>query len=88
MYKQLDWEHAKRICEKYPGCTISAGLDEDWDCTGGVIFDGKNYVTSDYVFVSSFWATPVVKVELPDKTLTIDCYMRGDDENMPKWWGK
>lgn len=86
--RQLDQEHAKRICQKYPGCKIYAGLDEDWFWTSGEIFDGKNYTTSEYVFVASRWATPAVKIELPKGTLTIKCFMNGDNPDRPKWWGK
>ena len=88
MNKQLDWDHAKRICEKYPGCRISAGLDEDWFWTCGEIFDGEKYIKDEHPYVASIWATPVVKVQLPGKTLTLECSKNGDDPDMPKWWGK
>lgn len=88
--KQLDWKHAREICEKYHGHKVSAGLSEDWFCTGGTIYDGEKYVdeADTYVYVASMWATPVVVVEFDEGDLKIPCWMEGCDSDMPNWWAK
>lgn len=83
--RQLDWKRAKKICEKYSECEVSAGLAEDWWWTGDVIFENGKRVKND-AYVASSWATPVVSVELEEGRLEIPCWIDGDNAEMPEWW--
>ncbi len=66
----FDWVRAARIIKELQPQEASAGLEEDWENTGGRIFvDGKPY-TDDYTFLASTWATPQL---LLDGKL-FDCY--------------
>ena len=59
----FDWCKAATLI-KESGCkTASAGLSEDWEWTGGQIFDeGKPY-SEDYIFLASTWATPELELD-------------------------
>lgn len=60
----FDWDRAAlRIKES--GCkTASAGLRDDWGCTGGLIFDDGKPVSEDdtYVYLASTWAVPELEI--------------------------
>lgn len=85
--RQLDWQKAAELCEEYKGHRVYAGLIEDWMYTSGEIFDGEKRVKNESVFVSSYWATPVIMVDGDDGFGTyVICWTEGDDCEMPDWW--
>ena len=75
----FDWDEAARLIKK-SGCEIaSAGLQGDWEYTGGTIFkDGKPYM-DDYTFLASTWATPLLVIN----GKKIDCYKM--ESKAPGW---
>lgn len=76
--KVFDWDKAARIIlEKHPK-NASAGLRDDWGCTGGVIYEDGKPVTDDYTFLASTWAVPELEVDGE----TIECWVW---ENDTKW---
>ena len=62
-FKVFDWDKAARIIKERGAKEASAGLSQDWEWTGGVIFkDGKPYM-DDYTYLSSIWATPELNID-------------------------
>jgi hypothetical protein len=59
----FDWDKAaKQIAEKRP-CSASAGLRDDWEWTGGIIYrDGKPDMKS-HTFLASRWAVPELMMD-------------------------
>jgi hypothetical protein len=70
--KVFDWAKAARMIRDANATEASAGLQGDWEFTGGQIFrDGKPLPASDtYVYLASTWATPEIEI---DNVFT-DCY--------------
>ena len=56
----FDWDEAARRIKASGVKSASAGLESDWEYTGGSIFeDGKPIPGADtYVYLASLWATP------------------------------
>lgn len=70
-FRGFDWETAARLIkERKPKCA-EAGLEGDWDCTGGVIYQDGKTVTDSYAFLSSNWAIP--QLDLDGER--IDCWV-------------
>lgn len=75
----FDWEKAARIIKENPGCTASAGLSEDWEYTGGTIFEDGKPVYDESTYLGSKWATP----ELVVNGITQDCFVMQSER--PEW---
>lgn len=66
--KVFDWDYAailiSRVRETSKGdlLVVVAGLIEDFENTGGIIFDGvkDEIVTDSYTYLRSNWATPCI----------------------------
>jgi len=71
--KVFNWDEAATRIKVAGAQTASAGLEDDWEWTGGEILrDGKPVPREDtYVYLASTWATP---------ELVID-----DDDPIPCW---
>ena len=68
----FDWDKAARIIKESKCKYASAGLDGDWEWTGGTIYDRGQPVMDSYTYLSSTWATPLLDI---DTSLTsIPCY--------------
>lgn len=77
----FDWEKAARLI-KESGCKrASAGLRDDWDWTGGTIFEYNRPVPQDetYTYLASTWAVP----ELDLDGSVHSCYRMASDT--PGW---
>lgn len=69
--KVFDWDKAaKLIAERKPEYA-EAGLFEDWEWTGGTIYEDGEPVFNEYTYLASTWATPVLKLDGE----IIDCYV-------------
>ena len=60
----FDWDKASKIIKEklinHKDLIAEAGLEGDWNYTGGVIFqDGKPFL-DDYTYLASNWATPTL----------------------------
>jgi len=67
----FDWDKAARMIKESGFKDASAGLQGDWEWTGGSIFvDGKPDLKS-YTYLSSTWATPEIEIDGE----TFDCYL-------------
>ncbi len=63
-FKVFDWDRAAKIIkEKYElhsDLVAEAGLQGDWDYTGGVIFEKGKPVDYNYTYLKSNWAIPTL----------------------------
>ena len=67
----FDWEEAANLIESMGATNASAGLQDDWEWTGGQIFkDGKKYF-EDYTYLQSRWAIPEIQL---DDGMELPCY--------------
>lgn len=80
VHKTFDWDKAAQIIkdkfQEHSDLVAEAGLQRDWDYTGGVIFaDGKPTVES-YTYLSSNWAIPSLILSWEDKEQEeTECYI-------------
>lgn len=62
--KAFDWDKAANIIKdcfkKHPDLIAEAGLQGDWNYTGGEIFRDGKPTNEDYTFLSSNWAVPTL----------------------------
>ena len=62
--KVFDWDEAARIIKEklktHPNLIAEAGLEGDWNYTGGTIFEGGNPTTEGYTYLASNWAIPTL----------------------------
>ena len=60
----FDWDIAAKIIKekliKHTDLIAEAGLQGDWEHTGGVIFREGKPTSEDYTYLSSNWATPTL----------------------------
>ena len=77
--KVFDWDKAARLIKERKPDYASAGLDEDWEWTGGEIYSNNKPVTDDYTYLASTWATPAICIDGD----FIDCYKM--EHEVPDW---
>lgn len=60
----FDWDLCAQLINKYykehKDLEAEAGLQGDWNYTGGVIFKNGKPVSDSYTYLSSDWATPTL----------------------------
>lgn len=66
----FDWDKAARIIRERKPKIASAGLHDDWEWTGGTIFENGKPV-EEYTFLASTWATPEIAIDGE----IIDCFI-------------
>ena len=75
----FDWDKAARLIkERKPECA-SAGLRNDWEWTGGTIYEDGQPVMDDYTYLSSTWAVP----ELNMDGEIVECFRM--EHEVPEW---
>ena len=73
----FDWNKAARLI-KESGCkNASAGLDGDWDYTGGLILENGKIPDDTYTYLASTWATPLLEIDGE----TQECYVLSKDSD-------
>lgn len=77
--KVFDWDQAARIIAASRPTTASAGLSSDLEWTGGEIWSDGAPNTTDYTYLASCWATPVLIINNKE----IDCWRYAEDS--PGW---
>lgn len=80
----FDWDKAAQIIKEniksHPDLTAEAGLQGDWDYTGGVIFDHGKPINNEYTYLCSNWAIPTLILSWDgDEQEEIECYSKEDD---------
>lgn len=56
----FDWDKAAKIIKETNPKYASAGLRDDWSNTGGTIWEEGKPVFSNYTFLASWWADPML----------------------------
>lgn len=79
-FKTFDWDKAAKIISQklkyFPNLMAEAGLQGDWDYTGGVIFELGKPVMDTYTFLTSNWAVPTLILSWDGKPrYEIECYV-------------
>lgn len=77
----FDWDKAaeliKQHLKNHPDLVAEAGLQGDWDYTGGEIFRDGKPTNDDYTYLSSNWATPTLILSWDGcEQEEIDCYKK------------
>lgn len=89
----FDWDKAAEIIKEklkeHPDLIAEAGLQGDWNYTGGKIFlDGKPTINS-YTYLSSNWATPTLILHWDGREQEeIKCFIAGEENRFnsdSKW---
>lgn len=75
----FDWNKAARLIKERKPFKASAGLRDDWEWTGGIIFENGKPVKDKSTYLSSTWAVP----ELCLDGDVIDCYKMAHE--VPSW---
>lgn len=91
--KAFDWDKAAQIIKdkykEHADLRCEAGLQGDWEYTGGCIFKkGKPYNDS-FTYLSSNWAIPTLILEWDgEEQEEIDCFIEASDsrfDSSSKW---
>ena len=77
--KVFDWDRAAELIKESGFKDASAGLQGDWEWTGGVIFIGGKPYLDGYTYLSSTWATPEIEID----GMTQPCYKMQSE--VPGW---
>lgn len=92
-HKAFDWDKAAEIIKdrfsQHPDLVAEAGLQRDFDHTGGVIFCDGEPTNKNYTYLSSNWAIPTLILSWDGQEQEeIECFSLEDnsrfDENS-KW---
>ena len=70
----FDWNAAATYIKLHNIKEAMAGLEEDWFCTGGTIFENGKPNLNCYTYLASTWATPVLTIGDTD----IECWCYED----------
>ena len=71
----FDWDKAAKIIRERKPKYAGAGLQNDWEYTGGTIYEDGKIVTDSYTFLASTWAVP----ELDLDGEIVECYIMGHE---------
>lgn len=79
--KVFDWDKAARLIVERAPKVVGAGLEDDWEWTGGEIFENGRPLNRDetYTYLASTHATPQIEI---DGEL-LDCYIM--QSSTPGW---
>lgn len=67
----FDWDKAAQLIRENNAREASAGLEGDWEYTGGTILSDGQPVKDDYTYLASTWAVPELVM---DGGEPIPCY--------------
>lgn len=77
-WRAFDWDKAAQLIKDafklHPDVKAEAGLQKDWEYTGGVIFQDGEPVTDSYTYLASAWAQPTLILSWDgEEQQEIDC---------------
>lgn len=75
--KVFDWVKAANLIKEHQPEVAEAGLENDWNYTGGIIYKNGQIVKDTYTYLASTWATPTLILD--DKSF--DCYVMESETN-------
>jgi hypothetical protein len=59
----FDWDKAAELIRERKPSIASAGLDGDWELTGGEIYANGRPIEDSYTYLASTWATPLLVID-------------------------
>jgi len=81
-HMRFDWDKAASIIKEHldkPNLIGEAGLNGDWDYTGGIIFEDGKPTNEEYTYLQSNWATPTLMLSWDGSIdVEFDCYTTDD----------
>ena len=78
--KVFDWDKAAHLIKDNNVKIAQAGLEDDWEWTGGTIFDGRPLsVEESYTYLASNHATPQIVID----DVEHDCWCYQSEH--PEW---
>ena len=75
----FDWDKAAEIIRIKNPVKAYAGLRDDWEWTGGKIYENGRPVMDSYTFLASTWAVPELSID----DVEIPCYRM--ESETPGW---
>lgn len=90
----FDWDKAAEIIKErlklHPDLKAEAGLQGDWNYTGGIIFENGKPTNEEYTYLSSNWAKPTLILVWDDKEQEeIECSIEENERfNSDTKWDK
>lgn len=91
----FDWDKAAEIINKayseHPDLIAEAGLQGDWNFTGGCIFENGQPVKDSYTYLESSWATPTIILSWEGRDqIELECWELADGSrfNSGSKWDK
>lgn len=88
----FDWDKAASIIKEkfasHPDLEAEAGLQGDWDYTGGVIFENGKPTNDHYTYLSSNWAKPTLLLSWNgEEQEEIECWIEYSERftSQTKW---
>jgi hypothetical protein len=77
----FDWVKAARLIRETKPTRARAGLQSDWEWTGGDIYADGEPVPQEatYTYLASTWATPELSMDGADGNVIVDCYVMQDE---------
>ena len=64
--KTLDWKKLEKFIEERKPIEVSAGILDDWFWTAATVYKDGQWQDRDRAWVTSSWATPGFKAEMPN----------------------
>jgi len=84
--KVFNWHKAAKIIRERQPKRAEAGLNGDWGCTGGPIYDIEDEdgdpTNCGYTYLCSRWASPQLEIDGE----RIDCWVENTPEANPEGW--
>lgn len=62
----LDWDKVEKFIQERQPVSLDAGLLDDWFWTAATVYENGEWKDRDAAYVTSYWATPGFKAELPN----------------------
>ena len=67
----FDWDKAARLIIQHSPKEASAGLYNDWEWTGGTIYENGKPIYSSCTYLASTWAMPILDLD----NVEYECYV-------------
>ena len=83
IFMAFDWDKAAKLIkdkfETNKDLVAEAGLEGDWNYTGGEIFEDGKPTNENYTYLQSNWAAPTLILNYGDKSEEIECWVEANE---------
>ena len=83
IFMAFDWDKAAKIIkEKFEtnkDLVAEAGLEGDWNYTGGEIFENGKPTNDNYTYLQSNWAVPTLILSYGEQSEEIECWTEANE---------